>query len=99
MANGLLLTHSPRFSVVAFALKTKQQQKKIIHDFNADLKEKGEKKSPGSVPTTSFKVQNLCLLLNKKCVPTAKFQLESSQKLSGKKPNVLQIPFVIVKIT
>lgn len=70
-------------------------------DFNADLKEKDKKKkkSLGSVPTTSFKVQNLCLLLNKKCMLAAKFQLKSSQKLSGrKKRNVLQIVFVIVKI-
>lgn len=68
----------------------------MIFCVNADLK---EKKSLGSVPTASFKVQNLCLLLNKKCMLTAKFQHESSQKLSGKKKkNVLQIPFVIVKI-
>lgn len=69
----------------------------MIFFVNADLK---EKKSLGSVPTASFKVQNLCLLLNKKCMLTAKFQHESSQKLSGKKKkeNVLQIPFVIVKI-
>jgi len=81
VANWLLLIHILGFSVVAFALKTK---KKVMCDFfNADLEEK--KKSLGSVPTTRFKVQNLCLLLTKKCMLTAKFQLESSQKLSGEK--------------
>lgn len=53
VAVGLLLTHSPGFSC-SFCFKNKTRKKKITHDFNAVLKEKGVRQSLGSVPTTSF---------------------------------------------